>query len=702
MVRNASITHIVDADQRNVELQGALAQRQHASTCTQAGSGNVLPPGPYMLFVNREVDGCVKPSKAAQRERRREAARSRPPPVPGAARRRSARATSARVRLGRTRNRLLAEPRLAKVGPAATRPRQAYRYCVKGGKGRVMAVFGRRTRFELVTTTGPLHGNRGIRPGASTRELRKAFPRAKRITQDGLPGQPPEPAPDRRAQGQGALLRRGQQAHAQEQEAAPRVPAPGRPLEVGVLRAAPRPALLAAAAAGAGSGLRGRRRRSRTGRTRPRSRSSRRSTGSRGTCPGSTCAVVRGPGGAAAGDATGRGREYRVLAKGGDAFIRIGPAACWPTSNSVTWYRSGNPDGVADPPEGAGSAGRRGGRRSRARPAWTWFDHRMHPGTVQVGRQSVEAQSRARLDEWKIPGRLGSGAPGRDGTRGVPAAARERGRRSGRAAAARAGGAGPAAARPAARALYLVNTGARPVTVLGREGEPFARIARDGVEVNQRSITAAEDAVAKGQRKTRRHADSPGRPCGGACPTGTAMRGWMCVRRYRRSSPPDSVTDGTSRKLLDRWQVPVGGRWQADRSARDHHVGAAARTSPPRRPRLWTAAGPWSWAWAAWACWQRWVERSCCAAARRCARQTRLGRHARVTVLSHSAAGGDGGADCGSTYVPHRYASQAATSGPRRQRYRSVTKVTRPHRPPYPAAVPGRRSGRRQTGCLAG
>ena len=32
--------------------------------------------------------------------------------------------------------------------------------------------------------------------------------------------------------------------------------------------------------------------------------------------------------------------------------------------------------------------------------------------------------------------------------------------------------------------------------------------------------------------------------------------------RYPRSAPPDSVTDGTSRRLLDRWQVPieVGGR----------------------------------------------------------------------------------------------------------------------------------------------
>ena len=109
--------------------------------------------------------------------------------------------------------------------------------------------------------------------------------------------------------------------------------------------------------------------------------------------------------------------------------------------------------------------------------------------------------------------------------------------------------------------MYLVNTGERPVTVVGRQGEPFARIARDGVQVNQRSITAAEDAVAKGRRKGVAAAE-PGPPLWRRV-SGQSHYAWLDARaRYPRTAPPDSVTDGTTRKLLDRWQVPieVGGR----------------------------------------------------------------------------------------------------------------------------------------------
>ena len=184
-MRNASITHIVDADQRSVELQGALAQRQHASTSQQAGSGNAMPPGPYMLFVNREVGGCLKPGKAAQV---RASAGGLITPTSGCLARRSpiGPRNIGRVRLGRTRSKLLAEPRLAKVGPAR-KSAKAYRYCVKGGKGRVMAVFGRRSKIELVTTTGALHGNRKLRPGSSVRQAAQGLPAGQADQQDGVP-----------------------------------------------------------------------------------------------------------------------------------------------------------------------------------------------------------------------------------------------------------------------------------------------------------------------------------------------------------------------------------------------------------------------------------------------------------------------------------------------------------------------------------
>ena len=77
-----------------------------------------------------------------------------------------------RVRLGYSRARLL---RL-RVKPIR-RTRRSFRYCVKGSRGRVTAVFGRRGRVVLVATTAPAHGNRGVRPGGRARRLRAAYPR---------------------------------------------------------------------------------------------------------------------------------------------------------------------------------------------------------------------------------------------------------------------------------------------------------------------------------------------------------------------------------------------------------------------------------------------------------------------------------------------------------------------------------------------
>jgi hypothetical protein len=81
-----------------------------------------------------------------------------------------------RVRLGYTRNRLLALP----VKPVE-RTRRSFRYCVKGSPGRVSAVFGRRGRVTLVTTNAPVHGNRRVRPGTPARAFRRTFSRRRAI-----------------------------------------------------------------------------------------------------------------------------------------------------------------------------------------------------------------------------------------------------------------------------------------------------------------------------------------------------------------------------------------------------------------------------------------------------------------------------------------------------------------------------------------
>jgi len=81
-----------------------------------------------------------------------------------------------RIRVGYTRRRLRRLP----VRPVR-KTRRSYRYCVKGSSRRVTAVFSRRGRVALVTTTARSHGNRGVRPGASARKLRSAYSRRRAV-----------------------------------------------------------------------------------------------------------------------------------------------------------------------------------------------------------------------------------------------------------------------------------------------------------------------------------------------------------------------------------------------------------------------------------------------------------------------------------------------------------------------------------------
>ena len=85
-----------------------------------------------------------------------------------------------RIRLRYTRSRLL---RRVSVQPER-RTRRSYRYCVKGRKGVVKAVFSSRSRRGkslLVTTTARGHGNRNVRVRSKASRFRRAYPRRKRI-----------------------------------------------------------------------------------------------------------------------------------------------------------------------------------------------------------------------------------------------------------------------------------------------------------------------------------------------------------------------------------------------------------------------------------------------------------------------------------------------------------------------------------------
>jgi hypothetical protein len=84
-----------------------------------------------------------------------------------------------RIRLGYTRARLL---RLPVRVPRRT-PR-TLRYCVKGSRGRVTAVFGSRSPrapVKLVVTTARGHGNRRVRVGSNAGRFRRAYPNRVRV-----------------------------------------------------------------------------------------------------------------------------------------------------------------------------------------------------------------------------------------------------------------------------------------------------------------------------------------------------------------------------------------------------------------------------------------------------------------------------------------------------------------------------------------
>jgi hypothetical protein len=65
LVRNPSVTHLIDADQRNVVLRVLHRDGDHL-TLAGPPDGAVAPPGPYMLFVNRKGPKGLVPSKSVQ------------------------------------------------------------------------------------------------------------------------------------------------------------------------------------------------------------------------------------------------------------------------------------------------------------------------------------------------------------------------------------------------------------------------------------------------------------------------------------------------------------------------------------------------------------------------------------------------------------------------------------------------------------
>jgi hypothetical protein len=86
------------------------------------------------------------------------------------------RATIGRLGVGLTRRRLL-----RRAPPPRRRTSRSWRWCVKRSSGSVRAAFSRGGKVRVLVSTATGHGNRGVRPGASSRRLARAYPRRRRL-----------------------------------------------------------------------------------------------------------------------------------------------------------------------------------------------------------------------------------------------------------------------------------------------------------------------------------------------------------------------------------------------------------------------------------------------------------------------------------------------------------------------------------------
>jgi hypothetical protein len=178
--------------------------------------------------------------------------------------------------------------------------------------------------------------------------------------------------------------------------------------------------------------------------------------------------------------------------------------------------------------------------------SWGWYDHRLHPSRVAAPDDDRAGE----LGRFEVPLRYGDQPVRVQGTLAFRPLL----------------GTFLPSADPAPQGLQVDVLPGRlpglllsvdadlPVTVLGREGEPFLRFTADGVEVNRNSRTHVEDRQARGE------------PAGPPSPTpdfrlvapGSSSYTWLDSRlRYPDDVPPDAALRAAEPVVVQRWEVPV-------------------------------------------------------------------------------------------------------------------------------------------------
>jgi hypothetical protein len=247
-------------------------------------------------------------------------------------------------------------------------------------------------------------------------------------------------------------------------------------------------------------------------------------------------------------------RVLEVLDERGAPFVRIGPQGVEANLTAPAWYRSVAPEGRV--PKGLQKAVRSDEPPAprwvlaRREPSWGWFDARLAPGAHAGKTDSAAAQ------RWEIPVRIGGE---RSALRGrFVAAAPRTGARSTRLISdpQLAPGVRISLLPGEAGSFFLESASEQPVTVLGRDGEPFVRLGPSGTEANLHSATFAEVARLRGGTglllepradvppKWRRVSPAP-------------SYAWVDLRTAYDGEVPDAVKKSGKPAELLRWAVPV-------------------------------------------------------------------------------------------------------------------------------------------------
>ena len=248
-------------------------------------------------------------------------------------------------------------------------------------------------------------------------------------------------------------------------------------------------------------------------------------------------------------------RVLEVLDERGVAFVRIGPSGVEGNLAAPAWYRSVAPEGRVPPRvlEGARSEKPPAPRwvLARREPSWGWFDARLATADERAARPGVAAAER-----WEIPVRIGGKRSALRGRFIAPPP------RTG-AISARllsdprlAPGVRISLLPGEAGSFFLESVSEQPVTVLGRDGEPFVQLGPGGAEANLHSATFAEAARLRGGTGLllEPRADLPPR---WQRVSSAPSYAWVDLRTAYGGEVPDAVQKTGKPAELLRWAVPV-------------------------------------------------------------------------------------------------------------------------------------------------